>query len=121
MKGTSQLVDAIHHLKCAYEYMTGFIRDRPGTNAERIGKNYSSRIEWIFKDLVSNPNFPEPVRYGIRKEWESDSFAIQAITEKISLLLPEQRESIENIVDEILAGRTIKIYKNEGDSDDATD
>ena len=119
MNGASQLIDFVRHLKCAYEYMHGFTRDRPGTNAERLGKLYAGKIEWIFKDLISNPLFPEQIRFGLRKEWESDSFTIDAVVEKIALLLPDQRESIETILDCIIKGEKIKILTDEGNSNDA--
>ena len=119
MNGVSQLIDFVHHLKCAYEYMHGFVRDGPGTNAERIGNKYAAKIEWIYRDLITAPMFPEEIRNGIRLEWNSDSFAIDAIVEKIALLTPEQREGVENIIDCINKGQKLKIEIDETDAIDA--
>lgn len=116
MKGVSQLIDFVHHLKCAYEYMHGFRRDRPGTNAERIGGKYAAKIEWIYRDLISTPMFPEEIRAGLRLEWESDSFAIDAIVEKVALLTPEQRDAVENLIDCIHKGQKLKIEIDETDT-----
>ena len=119
MNAASQLVDFIHHLKCAYEYMESFRRDLPGTRAEQLAKNYAWRLEWIYKDIMSNPTFPEPVRQGLRKEWNSDTWTISAITEKVAQLLPEQREAVENVIDTIIKGESLKIEIHERDSHDA--
>ena len=107
MRGVGQLVDFIHHLKCAYEYMDSFRRDRPGTRAERLAKDYAWRLEWIYKDLVTKPDFPQEVRDGLRNEWQVDTFATSAIVEKLALLRDDQRQYIENIIDMISKGEQI--------------
>lgn len=118
MKGVSQLIDYVHHLRCAYEYMQGFRRDKPGTNAERIGTKYAEKVEWLYKDLVTNPIFPEQIRDGLRKEWNSDTFAIDAIRERIALLLPDQRAAIETVIETIIKGEKLEIVINEKNSND---
>lgn len=118
MKGVSQLIDYVHHLRCAYEYMQGFRRDKPGTNAERIGNKYAEKVEWLYKDLVTNPIFPEQIRNGLRLEWESDTFAIDAIREKIALLLPEHRAAVEAVIESIIKGEKLEIVINETNRND---
>jgi hypothetical protein len=70
---------------------------------------YTSKLEWIYKDLISNPNFTEEVREGIRKEWNSDTFVLPAISEKLGLLNPDQRAVVEDLIDLILKGDNIQI------------
>ena len=105
MRGSSQLVDFIHHLRCAYEYMQGFKRDRPGTLVERLATNYAAKIEWMYKDLVTNPAFPIEVRDGLKNEWNVDTFATDAIREKLALLRDDQRLEIEKLIELVLDGQ----------------
>lgn len=119
LKGASQLVDFIHHLKCAHEYMQSFKRDRPGTRAEKLAHNYGWRIEWIYNDMMTNPTFPPEVREGIRKEWNSDTFTMPAIMQKVAILNPQQRDAIENVLDTIIRGESLQIDIHEGNSHDA--
>jgi hypothetical protein len=59
--------------------------------------------------LITNPNFTEEVREGIRKEWNSDTFVLPAISEKLGLLNPDQRSVVEDLIDLILKGDNIQI------------
>ncbi len=59
--------------------------------------------------MISNPNFTEEVREGIRKEWNSDTFVLPAISEKLGLLNPDQRAVVEDLIDLILKGDNIQI------------
>ena len=67
------------------------------------------RAEWIVKDLITLPVLPQTVRDGIKAEWQSDVFTVDAISEKTALLNPEQRENIETLIDYMLKGETIKV------------
>ena len=58
---------------------------------------------------MANPGFTKDVLDGIKEEWESDVFSVDAITEKVALLNPGQREIIENIIDEILKGEVVHV------------
>lgn len=59
--------------------------------------------------MITHPILPEEVRTGIKKEWNSDVFVVDAIAEKTALLSPEQREGLEYILDELLNGNSIKV------------
>lgn len=113
MKGGSNIVSAIHSLKQAYDFFESFERDYPGSKAEIIFSSYRKKIEWIYKDILTYPFFTEPIRDGIRNEWNSDVFTLPALNEKIPLLNPEQREMVENIIDALLKGETINILQDE--------
>ena len=105
----SSVVSCIHHLKLADEYAKDFVRSAPGTRGAVIFDNYSKRIAWIFRDVITYPHFGEEVRDGMRKEIASDAFLYDSLTEKMALLDPEQREMLEGLLDDILRGKTVEI------------
>ena len=105
----SSVVSCIHHLKLADEYAKDFVRSAPGTRGSVIFGNYSKRIHWIFRDVITYPHFGEEVRDGMRKEIASDAFSYDSLTEKMALLDPEQREMLEGLLDDILRGKTVEV------------
>lgn len=105
----SSVVSCIHHLKLADEYAKDFVRSAPGTRGAIIFADYSKRINWIFRDVITFPHFGDEVREGMRKEIASDSFSYDSITEKVGLLNPDQREILDNLLDDILKGNTIEV------------
>lgn len=72
-------------------------------------KAYIAKINWIVFDFLSCPHFPEEVRRGIRKEWTYDGFAVPAISDKVALLSPDQREAVEGVIDLLLSGEKLEI------------
>ena len=121
MNAASQLVDFIHHLRCAYEYMRSFSKDKAGTRAELIGKKYAPKIEWIYKDLLSSPILHDQVRDGLRAEWEVDTFATSAIVEKLALLRDDQRLEIEKLIELVLDGQEITSITTDVEPNGETD
>ena len=105
----SSVVSCIHHLKLADEYAKDFVRENPGTRGAAIFGNYSQKFNWILRDVVTYPHFGDEVREGMRKEIASDSFSYDSIVEKVGLLNPEQRETLESLLDDILKGGTIEV------------
>ena len=105
----SSIVQSIQHLKQADEFMQDFIRQAPGTRGAVIFTDYSRKLKWILRDIVTFPYFDDEVRKGIKAEIESDCFAVEAIHDKIPLLNPEQRAMLEELVGDMLAGKTIEI------------
>lgn len=109
MKGSSNIVSSVHCLAQAKAHFESFCREHPGGKGERLFKSYIAKLNWIVSDLTSNYNLPESVREGIKAEWNSDVFSVPAITEKVSLLNPSQRELIELTIDAMLNGEEIQI------------
>jgi len=105
----SSIVQAIQHLKQAEEFMQDFIRQAPSTRGAVIFDGYSRKVRWILRDILTFPYFTDEVRLGIRTEIESDAFAVEAIHDKIPLLNPEQRAMLEELVEDMVAGKTIEI------------
>lgn len=109
MSKKAGIITAFNYLKLANEYFLDFIRENKGGIGEQIIKKYIKKIEWIYFDFISIPQFTEKVRNGLREEWQSDALLIPAINEKIELLNPQQRESIEEIIDAMLNGEEVFI------------
>lgn len=109
----SSIVQSIQNLKLSLEFMNDFIRSSPNTKGATLFKTYTSKIEWIFKDILTYPHFTDEVRKGIRAEIESDAFSISAINEKIALLNAEQRQVVEELIESILNGEKLEIQNNE--------
>lgn len=105
----SSVVSFIHHLKLADEYAKDFVRSAPGTRGAVIFDNYSKRIAWIFRDVITYPHFGDEVREGMRNEIASDAFSYDSLTEKLALMNPEQREMLEGLLTDILKGKTVEI------------
>ena len=105
----SSIVQAIQHLKQSDEFMNDFVRQAPNTRGAVIFKDYSRKLKWILRDILTFPYFTDEVRLGIRTEIESDAFAVEAIHDKIPLLNPEQRAMLEELVEDMVAGKTIEI------------
>lgn len=100
----NSIVGGIQSLKTAQEYFEDFRRHFPDTRGDCLLKKYSEKISWILKDFITCNCFDEVVRGIIKREIESDLLAIPEITKKISLLEPEAREAVEDMIDTILKG-----------------
>ena len=108
MKG-SNIVSGIHSLKMAQEFFLDFTREFPDSSGSKLFDKYNKRIDWILNDLITHTSLPEDVREGIKEELKSDVFTVPAILEKVSLLRPEQRETIETLIDAALNGEEFRI------------
>lgn len=104
LKSRSDIVSALQHLKMADEHFISFCNEHKGSKGARHFSDYSRRINWICTDLYTNPQLPDSVRLGIKREVESDVFAVPAISEKVALLTPEQRECLEDVIDRLIGG-----------------
>lgn len=109
MKGQSDIVSALQSLKRAHDHFESFIREKPGSLAERMFKGYAKRIDWIVNDFLSCPHFPQEVRDGIRGEWLADAFTTIEVHDKIALLPPDRRECLENVIDLLLKGDKLEL------------
>ena len=112
MKAASNIVSGILSIKQAYDHFEVFGLEHPDSKGSKLFSHYGRKLHWIYSDMQTNPLLPEEVRQGIKKEWESDSFIVPAISEKSALLKPEQREMIEMIIDAMLCGEEINIIDN---------
>lgn len=111
MKGGSDIVSAIHCMRQAYEHFESFQREYPASKGAALMKNYNTKLEWVYKDLATHPFLPDVVRNGINKEWNSDVFAVPAISEQVALLAPEQRAFVERLIEAMLNGEEIQMIE----------
>jgi len=109
MKGGSSIVSSIHHLRIAFDYLEDFKRDHPDSKGAKLFAGYAARLQWIATHLITHPALTEPVRQGIRNEWNADCMTVTAIQEKIALLNPAQREALEKLIDSLLKGETLNV------------
>lgn len=105
----ANIINAIQNLKMAQEQFEDFCRQYRNSQGEKIFKNYSNKIGWIFNDIITQPCLTNEVRLGIKKEIQSDVFSVPAIVEKVALLNPDQREIIELTIDAMIGGEEVKI------------
>ncbi len=111
MKGGSDIVSTVQHIRMAMDHCDSFINQHPGTKGAKLFDGYRSRLQWILNDLKTHPALPEGVRAGLKAEIEGDVFTVPAIAEKIALVPPQQRETIEALIDGVLNGESINIIK----------
>lgn len=103
-KRRSDIASAIQHLKMAQMHLESWMMDHPGTKGVQLFRQFVKKIVWMFDQIITNPFLPAPVRAGAQHEIESDVFAVPAITEKIALLNPEQREILEDVIEKAIRG-----------------
>lgn len=111
MKGGSNIVSGVHCLKQAFDHFTSFQLEHKDSKGAIQVQAYKTRIEWIVRQITTNPYLSQPVRDAVRKEWESDAWAVPAIAEKAALLSPEQREAFETLLDALLNGEELTFEK----------
>ena len=104
---TYSLAKGVHHINIAKQY---FEDVRYGTVAEvkAIFNQYIQKCDWIIANMRDRLT-PEN-RNLILKELD-DSFAIEAINDKLIHLTPEQKEVVEQLIDSMIAGEEIAVEK----------
>lgn len=102
MKATS-LVAFLHHIKIAKEFGEDFNR----ALSKPILRNYITRLDYILNDFQASIHFPDDVRQAIREELQSDVMIVEAISDRIRLLNPAQREVVEMLIDMIIKGEEV--------------
>ena len=105
----SDFVHAVVSLAKTRDYMLSFMRDHP---ASRLAKNcrvWLGKINWLEADIITSPAFDDQTRLALKYELNADVFAMDAIVEKLAHLNPDQRLQIEQVVDLVAGGNTLKI------------
>lgn len=109
MKGVTDIISAIHNLNIAKAHLESYCREYPGTKGASLSAAYIKKIDWIFKDIITYPQFPKSVVDGIKLEINSDAFTVPAIVDKIARLTPEQREAVEAVIDSVASGSSLTV------------
>lgn len=105
MKGSGDILCGFEYLRMAREHWESFCREHPGTKGAKLVSGYVRKIEWMHRDLLTNPALPQAVRDGMRKDLQSDVFGVAALSEKMAMLRPEDRDNMETLLDAILNGK----------------
>lgn len=113
----SSIMSAIHHMRIAQEFMDDFVRSHEmhTRGSVKFGE-YSRKIGWILSDMATYPHFRDEVRDAIKVEMKSDPFMFMAIMEKIALLNPEQRDTLEQLAENILNGDEVHVQINKNET-----
>lgn len=105
----SDFVHAVISIAKARDYMLSFMRDHSNS---KLGKNcrvWLGKINWLEADIITSPAFDDQSRLALKHELNSDVFTMDAIIDKVAHLNPEQRLQIEQVVEMVAAGNTVKI------------
>jgi len=105
----SEILKAIHSIRRAKDNFDVFCLGAVTKDVKKQFLGYSNRLEWIINDIKCHPQCSNEIRNAINEEWQSDVYTIDAIQEKVLKLTPQERDSIETILDCILSGETINI------------
>ena len=114
IKGANSLLRSIGAIKRAHDLLTSCINDIPGKGPiKRAAITARNRLEAAYTDIVTAPAVGDNYRTVIRAEWGSDQWTIEAIEEKLARLHPQTRETIETLLDALIAGKKIQILTDE--------
>jgi hypothetical protein len=100
---------AFYHLKMANEYFRDAQREHPNKVSGAVGKKYGDRTEWMMKDFKSNPLLPGFAIEQWSKEMDSDIMFHESISSKALNLTEKQKEILETIIDQVIAGEEITV------------
>lgn len=109
----SDVLKFIHHLKSANDIGKSFINSRSEVNLFAIiFKQALPKLEWIYNQFITShliyQHIPDTIPF-IKEKWEADATMELALVEKISLLNNDQQETLETIIDCLIAGEKINI------------
>lgn len=103
MKGGSDIVSTIQHLKMADYHLMSFINEHQDSKGARFFQQFRNRINWMFNEIKYHPLLPDVVKQGVEQEINTDEvFAVPAINEKVPLIPPHKRQLVEDFIDKIL-------------------
>lgn len=109
MKGSADIMMTIHYLNIVKQHQESFAADMGNTPLGKAMAVYLKKVNWILNDFMNNPVYTDKVREALKTEMNADSYSVVALTEKIGFLNHELRDSIENVIDRVLAGEELQI------------
>lgn len=103
----------LSHLKISLYYAESFRNEcKPEAQGRRLMADYIRKIDWILKDVITNPHFPPDAIEEIKKEIESDVLSIPAINDKLNMMDDERRAHAEKVLNIISGGGKILIVED---------
>lgn len=107
----SSITQGSYFLNIALQYFKNFEKDCK-MGAKMKANSWVKKIEFVENDVMASIT-PES-REIFRKEIKSgDTLFFQAINEKYLMLTPQQRDTIEAIIDRVISGEEIIIEHTE--------
>lgn len=96
---------AFYHLQSALDFFDDVIRDVPVAISGKAAKKYSEKVRWIFSDFKTSPAIPKYALNEFSEEFSGDMMFHTEISRKCLMLSDEQKAVIENIIDDVIAGK----------------
>jgi hypothetical protein len=117
----SEILKSIHNLSKSKLNIEVFLLGDISPKAKGKFSQYVKKIDWIITDLKTDPAVSKDLRDAIEQEYLSDTYTVDAITEKALLLSPSERDVLENIIDAIIKGEPIEIIYTDKKQDNEKD
>ena len=102
---TYSLAKGLHHINIAKMYFED-LKISTAQEVRYIFIQYIQKCDWIIKNLYDRLN--DTSRTELKKELD-DSILFEAIYDKLILLDKDQRELVENIMDNLIKGEKIEV------------
>ena len=106
---TYSVAKALTHIHIAKQYFDD-VRLGASQDVKMIFTQYENKSEWILDNLRHRLN--EENRNALDKELK-DSIVVDAITDKVVLLDNKSKDLVEEIIDMIIKGEEVKIYRDD--------
>jgi hypothetical protein len=106
---TYSVAKALTHIHIAKQYFDD-VRLGASQDVKMIFTQYVNKCEWILDNLRHRLN--EENRNALDKELK-DSIVVDAITDKVVLLDNKSKDLVEEIIDMIIKGEEVKIYRDD--------
>ena len=108
---TYSLAKGLHHINIGKMYFDD-IKTGASGDVKNIFNQYVQKCEWIIDNMKCRLN--DENRAALKVELE-DSLSFDAINDKLIRLDNEQRAFIENIIDAMVKGETVRIIDDSKD------
>ena len=104
-KDTYSLAKGLHHINMAKQYFED-VRIGCTGDLKNTFNGYINKCDWILNNVFDKLG---PDTRKIYKEELSDSLGIDHINDQLMRLDNDQRSEIENIIDNIVNGKQVKV------------
>ena len=94
-------------------HLNSFVKDYGRTPLGRAAKEWAKRAEWIEFSMLTCSVWDKETRDAVREELTTDPYTTDAIIEHISIMTPEQRQQLEQVVNAIRSGETLNVIINQ--------
>ena len=100
---------AWHYLKLAQEYFNDVAKQNPNKVAGSVSKSISDRITWQIRDFKTDPRLPTYASDDFSTELDTDALSIETIAWKLLNCSPAQRDVLESVIDDLIAGVKVTV------------